>query len=416
MVRKVWCLIVVNNRLFPNDLRTEPKSSPALPNPNPPALLIPRANRVGFIGDSNTHNTGRDNTEIMKPVWPAIVGVMSNMRVYTGLNAAVSGNTTKTALDNQVSRIIADNPSKCIVMIGTNDIGLKGTGINFPNDSKANIIQIANRLVAANIEPIFMTVYPMTEGSILAGNVVEDAHNKVNLFNQFIKSFCMERGYQCYDTYSLLVDPATGNMNSISSDGIHSGTFLAHWVAEYVMQRIAPKMPVWNPQLCESNNDPTNLLTNPLFIVDANSDGIPDGWTKNGSSFVTRIDPGIGVFGKWASFAATTYQSSGTSLSQIITNGFNIGDKIAIGGKIKAKVGNRDGAKYSCKITFNGASTSLFSPMYEFMCTLEGSFYQEYTVPANTTSITVDIGVASGVGTFQFGQMTVRNLTALGAL
>ncbi|MFI2856789.1 SGNH/GDSL hydrolase family protein [Paenibacillus sp. JSM ZJ436] len=408
----------MKNRLFPNDLRIEDtSSSPSQPtNPSLPPLSIPRANRIGFIGDSNTHNTGRDNIEIMKPVWPAIMGIMSNMRAYIGLNAAVSGYTTKTALDIQVAKVIADNPSKCIVMIGTNDIGLKGTGINFPNDSKSNIAQIADRLVAANIEPIFMTVYPITQGSVLGGNVVEDVHNKVNLFNQFLKSFCLKRGYQCYDTYGLLVEPSTGNMNPTSPDGVHTGTFLSHWVAEYVVQRLASKLPAWNPQLCESNSDPTTLLTNPLFITDTNTDGIPDGWTKNGTSFTTRIDPGVAVHGKWATFFANSYQASGTSLSQTITSGFSSGDKIAIGGKIKAKVGNKDGSKYSCKITFNGASTDLYSPMYEFLCSIEGTFYQEYTVPSNTTSITVDIGVASGIGTFQFGQMTVRNLTALGAI
>lgn len=379
-------------------------------------LSIPRANRVGFIGDSNTHNTGRNNTEISKPVWPALVGVMSDMKIYTGLNAAVSGYTTKNALSEQVDRIIADNPSKCIVMIGTNDIGLKNTGINFPTESMDNVVQIANKLALANIEPIFMTVYPITEGSTLGGNLVEDVHNKVNLFNQFLKRFCAEQGYQCLDTYSLLVNPVNGNMSSYSNDGVHTGTWLAYWVAEYVVQQIAHKFPAWKPQLCESNNDPTNLLTNPLFINDSNADGVPDEWIKTGNSLNTSIDPGIDVFGKWATISSNSYQPSGVTLSQNVTNGFTAGDTIAIGGRIKALVKNREGSTYSCKVMFNGAAQPLYSPMFEFRCTIDGSFYQEYQVPAGTTSITVEIGAANGFGKFQFGQMTLKNLTRLGVI
>jgi hypothetical protein len=160
-----------------------------------------------------------------------------------------------------------------------------------------------------------------------------------------------------------------------------------------------------------------------LFLNDTNSDGVADGWTKitNAAYSITTDADGT----KWQTI--TRDSSSAGALMQISVNSaVNPGDVVEIAARVRtsgwdAAVTPTSTLNWTLSCQFVGAS--LFAvPAYSLHCDLtDGVVVQRVVVGAGATGqIKVNLQIfgnpASGSVMIQFGNVTVRNLTALGVL
>jgi hypothetical protein len=90
-----------------------------------------------------------------------------------------------------------------------------------------------------------------------------------------------------------------------------------------------------------------------------------------------------------------------------------VGNTIAISGIITSD----GGVNVLTRFTFTGSSGPVTIQPCNFTTAItRGFFYQEFTVPAATTSGLLDFIVAAGTGICSIGQITILDLTAMGAL
>jgi hypothetical protein len=198
-------------------------------------------NTIVYLGDSNTANSfllASPNLLTQDDGWAAWFEVFGGHALRRLNVAATGGHTTAQMLARLDADVLAYAPGWCAVMGGTNDAA---NGLSVA-EITANLQTIYERLSAAGIKVLALTVYPF--GSSYAGFTA--AKNLViQGVNRWIKDYATRTGKVILsDAYAALIDPTattptvvSGNMKA---DDLHTAAQGARRVGYKAWQDASP--------------------------------------------------------------------------------------------------------------------------------------------------------------------------------
>lgn len=157
-----------------------------------------------FLGDSLTH---RYDLEKYYPNLPVV-------------NSGVEGDSASNILDDIKKRVYDYNPSKVILLIGTNDLDLSYD--LSPQDVFNNIKKIVEGIKEnREYSKIYIeSLYPINKD--LDSEALRNKGNeRIIELNKLIKDFCNNTDCTYIDIYSKLVDKDGNLQESLTKDGLH---------------------------------------------------------------------------------------------------------------------------------------------------------------------------------------------------
>lgn len=133
------------------------------------------------------------------------------------VNSGINSDTIDDILSDMYNRVYKYNPSKIVLLIGTNDM-LNEENYEICSGIENIIIQIHNKLPYARI--YVESIYPVNNS--LDNMIVKDRQNdKILELNKMIKKLCKRIDYTKYiDIYSSLIKDNQLN-EKLSDDGLH---------------------------------------------------------------------------------------------------------------------------------------------------------------------------------------------------
>ena len=137
------------------------------------------------------------------------------------VNSGVNGNQTTDILDNMYERVYRYNPSKVILLIGTNDLTNNRSDEEILGNIKKIIIRIKENRPYAKI--YVQSIYPINETMQKEADVLEDhkTNKRISEVNKKLKELCKEEKVTYIDTYSTLLDENKELKRSYAEDGLH---------------------------------------------------------------------------------------------------------------------------------------------------------------------------------------------------
>jgi lysophospholipase L1-like esterase len=358
-----------------------------------------RGYKYALIGNSIGIGAQLEEIRITDEWFSEVVARLKGEHV---VNAGVGGNTIVQMASRLDVDIIAKKPHICFVMVdGVNSLG---AGLTVAQMIPYHV-DIFNRLTSNGIMPIAISATPTGRA---------DFNLEITKLNILISDICNQKGILFVDVWKTVVDEATGLFQAaLTGDGLHPNAAGKRLFADTVYTKVNACIPTIEAPLITSNVDDTNLLTNGMFLVDTNSDGVPYGWTADSTTEVTySIEADANIPGNWVKIVKT---STATKMFyQNITTGINPGDTINISGRFKTANAESTGMKYSFDVSIT-TPAGVQRPVSDWIVDItDGVFSKNFVVPTGATGFMFVVVVKSGAGTLQIGQVGVRNLTALG--
>lgn len=376
-----------------------------------PILRMALGNKCVFLGNSIT--LGADSGTINQnwgDGWTTYASLMSGGRIRKVRNAGVSGDTSAQMLARFDTDVTPYAPNVVFLQEVTND-----SGNTVPlATSAANFRALVAKCTAIRAVPVLVTGTPVGSAVAPAGTRQRD----VARLNAWLTRYAADNGIHLIDFYSLLVDSSTGGYQAAYDSGDHIHPSPAGYAAmgSLVATAAASIFPAWTPSLPGFNTEPENGPANALFLLDTNSDGIPNSWTGTGgaSGFTHSIVTDAAVVGSMAKIA----QSANASLRYLYSGGvagtYTAGDTVAFGGVVTSD----GGVSVTLKIEyFTAGSVSISSNTVVITQPVtRGVWWMELVAPATTSIIAVSLIAAAGTGNAQWGRIAVKNLTTNGVL
>lgn len=332
--------------------------------------------------------------------------VRSNGMIRYVYNAGIAGERTDQMLARIQADVISKKPDMCIILGGTNDVSQ-----SIPiATTRSNIEKMITILLDNNILPVLCKLTPRN------GTTYDLGTSTVNLN---VVDLARKYKLPLIDFYSA-VTTNTGDFISnpaYTTDGTHPTAIAAKQMAIKAWNTLSPYVSGFAEFLPTDNLDPNNLLGNGCFVVDTNADGVPDNWAMYGSG--TNVTPSLvsdsSVIGNWFRLTAGT-GNSGTKFTQSTAinagTAFSVGDKLALTCKLRTSGVESGAMSYSVFLALNGTT---IKPLTGWSTDISnGQVYYEFIVPSGTTSFNIQVYINGGVGTLDFAQMAVINLTKLG--
>ena len=372
----------------------------ALPLDMPGALGVATV----FTGDSIVHGADKLNDgfllEVQQNSWPMYATVAAKGKIKRLANTGVGGNTSTQLLARFDADVLAYNPKVVVLAIGTNDIWQAVAQSVYV----ANMRDMVAKTIKAGAVPVLVTFTPH-----LASPTTK---TKAMSWNAWIRRYAAENGYPLVDMHAVTVDPTTGDwkaglVSPTDTDNVHPSEAGAKVMGQAYLDAMLPLLRPSTPPLAASQVD-TVIFSNALLSATANT--LPFNWSKQGSGDMTVATAAATAPGVGTRITMNVTTGTNTGMVRSVTTGFTAGDRIQFAGRIITNGGNT-----TAQIQFNTPGGTYSSiPLLNVTQALDGIFYAEAVVPAGTTSITC--AVMSGVASVSVEQITVRNLTAMGAL
>lgn len=354
-----------------------------------------------FLGDSITAGTAAAGAG----GFASMTGFLSGQKIRLTLRSGNPGYRSDQILPFVQSAVLPSAARTCFVLVGTNDANQNVTRPVF----SANVIQIVDALRAGGVQPVLGTVPPMATKRALIGS-----------YNAWLRVYAAEQGIPIVGIHAALVDSTTGGFAAgyDSGDGIHP-TMAGHIaMAQAIVNEVGTLVPPATVPLATDTGDTTNLLLNPLFLTDANVDGLGDSWGNTGTATVTWST--VTDAARWRGKAQKVPITAGAyrRVEQTINAGFAPGDVMAWG--CVFAIENLSAGSYGIKfdrVDTGGAAATVVAVGGINANINRGVFWTTWTVPSGTTSFKVrHVADCTGgtTGDFYFAQATLINLTALG--
>lgn len=278
-----------------------------------PALTYAHAAGAQMRGDN------RQFGSLSVPIWTAL---LSGNRLRCGGIFAHGSYTAAQIQTVYLPQILAqaDLPGVVVVNVGRNDV--------FSSGALTTYGQILDSLLSAGILPVVTSAPPANALSFYVPPK----------WNAQLHRECAKRGVPFIDIYSALVDDGTGSQgagyykSTYNSDNTHPSEIGAKAWAQAIVTAISSTgwFPFYSDTFAPAHNvyngDTASYpmsSANAVMVLDSNSDGVPDTWTKTGGnagdtlSLVTEP----GVPGKMLSI---TRVAAGTSDVFVQSNSFTI--------------------------------------------------------------------------------------------
>lgn len=366
-----------------------------------------RNHATAVIGDSI--DAGGDDSTGPNPYWSGSIwsrlALFTDQRFHLSRNVGVGGNTTAQMLARFQTHVAAFKPGVVVIGGGRNDIS---GGVN-PETTKANIQALVDAAMTAGIVPVLHTVPPLDTppgggqfSTLALARAATIAHN------DWLRAYAAASGIALIDLWKFWANPATGGYKAtFSDDGVHPSTAATSFFVNAQALELPPQFAGSAP-LPMSNTDPTNLMPNALATTDANADNIPDLWYFPQP---TKMTYPTGTVGKVPTVTTTdtsqsTFYSPATAAGAIAT-----GDVIAFSGRLTKTAGVRATLQMINQDTYQSVAT----PFANLTDATSGNvFYIEYVVGAGVTRLAAAITATNAVGSVGVGQLSIKNLTALG--
>lgn len=368
-------------------------------------------NRVVFLGDSITKGADAPDIVYRQNSWPVYASITSGQRVHYVYNAGVAGETTTQMLARFDTAVTAKAPNLVTIAGGTNDLAVAG-GIA---TARTNITELVRRVRAIGAVPVLCTLAP--------GESATPSTRRTDTLrlNAWIRDFAAKNGLSVLDFYGVLTDPANGNFLGAysSGDGIHPNAAGYAAMGKHAASILAPLLPDWKPLLPQDNTDPNNIFTNGLFLTDADANGVPDSWSnQNGitGQTVSLVTGDTTIKGNWVKMVLAA--SSGTSILFQTKTGAPVvpGHVYAFMGRVKTSA-LTGGAAAKAFIRWTATANRDDSPIQSLVYDIDsGMFYGEVLAPPGATSVQCQLTSPAGTGTYQFAQVGLYDLTAMGVL
>lgn len=374
---------------------------------------------VAAIGDSETIGvSGAQTSWFSQMIW------LSGQRMQFYANAAVGGQSS-TQIAARFKTDIVDlipKPDHVFLMCGTND-GPTAQNLSLATTRK-NINNMCAQAAAAGIPMSIVSAPPRTVGATQA------TKTHINRVNRIKRSLALFWGNRFIDVFKDLVDPLTGLYKaSMSSDGLHPTPVGARVAGASALAQVLNALPTWSPGFAESATDDDNLLTDGLFTVDTNADGVPDTWSAAfapvGGTATHSLDTDAANYLGNGMACAQAGNNSIRSMDKSFNNatgiGFTTGDRLAYLGKVKldcetGPMTAGGGNIIRLRQTINAVPTDILIPLSAHVSDLSSgsAFYGEVVLQTNT-QLTSTIIAAQGTGKITVSQLTLLNLTRLAA-
>lgn len=166
------------------------------------------------IGISTNQNNSQSYVQYLQAI--------SKARFYMPVNAGVSGENSAQALLRVQREIIANAPSRALILLGTND-AIQATS-NDITTFVANMTAIYQQCLNAGIAVDACTIPPFGTGNALVSTVVNVGF--ISNANRWIREYVARtRGMKLHDIYNWMTDPAQSNGKAksgyLNADGIH---------------------------------------------------------------------------------------------------------------------------------------------------------------------------------------------------
>ena len=330
-------------------------------------------------------------------------------------NAAESGSTLTQQAARFQTELLTKSPGMVFLGDATNDIN---TGVS--DDTIRGLItqQIGWALDAGLTPSRIVLVATIRRNDSTAKN------DRVKVHNKWLRTYAFANGYTYIDPFAVLIDPATGGLNTTyAPDGLHPNTAGGKLAGQRALTDLATALAghavdaAHAPFIMQAA-DAGNLLTNGDFSADVNADGKADSWGVNGTPSVLT-DARL-TYGKKQRMVVT---GNGQVIQQGITVGggsVSVGDRVALSGliEVSAAAGSlqynfglytvgQTGIWASNPIGYGGGSgggpVGVDMPLAPFYC--------ELTIPTGATLLRAEAKAFTGTGTIDVAQWCMHNLT-----
>jgi lysophospholipase L1-like esterase len=334
-----------------------------------------------------------------------LASLTANSPILFRRDAGVSGNTTADMLARIQADVIAYKPSRVLFCAGVNDINIAARS---NSAIRADYTVILNRLQAAGIEPVLLTIPPSWLGATQRPQFFQH--------NAWIAETAEARGLQLIDIFSVVTDPtsvaAGGYRITHTTDGVHPNfTGVKAIVAEVVAK--LPKSKPAKPYLSVHALDVAQGFPNPVMTTDTNADGTPDSWIGNGGASNTYsliADPGSPSHGNLFKMNRGDVVTPAGALSGNVSPTPSAGDRLRVAFRIQTSIEAGSG---EVNVSMTGASGGTTKLIERLQADVDGIFSAD--VIASGTAVGFNpVQVTSGLGYVAIGQMTVLNMTTLG--
>lgn len=367
-------------------------------------------NRWVALGDSitlgATDNTTNAPNSDTGEAWPTYVALLGGQRPRLVRNSGVGSNKTADMIARFSTDVAAYAPNMVTIAGGTNDYA---NAVSFAT-YQSNIQSLVQSCQSIGARPVLCTIPPRTAGGY---------QTTIDLWNAWLRRFAEKNRFPLLDLYSVFAD-SSGNFAAAydSGDGIHpnaAGCLAAGTYAYPLLQALAPPNA---PLIALDNVDGNNMLTNGLFL--ASTSNMPTGWTPiSAPTGLTKlVTTKSGVRGNIFKITGASLSGAyGIKLAAGVTTGFAVGDTLAL-----SCLYSNDGAGLQGVVSLNGGAsgtTLLGRPAQTLAEAVVNAFlYQEFVVPAGTTTlnVTVQASVGTGSGNIDYSQVGLYNLTQMGIL
>lgn len=339
--------------------------------------------------------------------------LLSNGRILYGKAAGIGGQKAYEVWPRIDVDALSMGGNFCGFTVGSND---SAAAARTPAQFAGDIRLICAAIVSRGQIPILTTLVPYSAHSAL-----------MDQYRRFMIDYAADKGWPLVDYYSRLVDPASATAGYLSAydsgDALHPNFAGKRVMGQALVDALTPYLPPWSfpsPTMNLAANS-GNLLNNSQFLLDSNSDGTPDGWTKTGSGTVALTTGDTAINGN----ALRLTDSGASGLTKVVASisGTFGGHRIAFTGLVK--VPGTAGATFG--LAGNGGTvlslTALGSPpatptagWTEPFSTWQ-RFYIEGVAPSGTVTLTATLSSTSVGGPsldVSVAQCGVFDLTACG--
>lgn len=361
--------------------------------------------RLASLGDSLTAcDNGAVYDSISKNVkssWLSFAAMLSNGKIQYGGNFGIPAESSTTIL-SRVSDVIAAKPTHCVVTAGAND--------GNATLSVSNTLAICEKLRTAGIIPLIGNRPPREDSA-------HAEQGNIRYQNEGLRKVAAENNITLIDFNKVLVDPATGLfIPGTYIDAVHPNPKGWELMAKEVLTAFDLSKINASYVRTDHSDFGAELISNGLFY---NWSGdAPQYWSlaeNVGGGSVSQVADTRFIGGNCLQISSP----ASAEVSQIVRYTINAtaGHVIELGYKVfSAGTHGLDSRTVRILALTNDYATVLGGMELRGADT-GGQFNFRYTAPANGVII-FDIRVQQGSGnatTHRFGNVTARNLTALGA-
>lgn len=346
--------------------------------------------------------------------WFTWMCLLSGGRIMHYYNGGEASSTSESWITRYLSEIVPKKPDICFFGDATNDINDGFTDAEI----RANIATLISQSIANNIVPILVSTNPTSDS---AKNI------RTRLHNEWLMRYAWSQKIRFIDPFSAIVDPASTTSYPLAGttlDGLHPNENGAKLCGQRAVDQLAgmlpgPVSPSVVPWIVQNRvNGISNLLLNPLFQDDINTDSNADNWTVSTGGGKTLATDSR-VLGKLQGLTVNGSNQSISRDTSVDTTNIDVGDRLALSGLIE--VANTSSLQWNVGIVCLGQTGNWSSHAIGYggggpvgYGLALAPFYCEITVPTGCTIVRSILLGQSGTGTLATAQWRLINLTKNG--